>query len=104
MVMLLGWAALFSSLAGIAWIANPLLFASWWLLKKKLKRSMILSIFSTTLSLSFLMFDNIIDNEAGHHNKIIEYKAGYWLWLCSSLSMALGTSVLLLKQKNRKPG
>lgn len=35
MVFLLGWAALFSGIEGIIWLANPFLFFAWVLLKKK---------------------------------------------------------------------
>ena len=100
MVFLLGWFAVLTGGAGISWIANPLLLISWFFLKKKLKVSLFLSLFATLFALSFLLFDTILANEAGHYQQIISRKAGYWLWLLSSVSMLGGTFILFLKQKN----
>ncbi|MFT3679379.1 MAG: hypothetical protein QM791_03850 [Ferruginibacter sp.] len=94
MVFLLGWAAVFSTGAGICWFANPLLFISWGLLKKNLKVSAILAALATLLSLLFLLFDSITDNEGGIPHQIISYRAGYWLWLSSSLCILIGTFIL----------
>jgi hypothetical protein len=97
----LGWAGMFSGGAALAWLANPLLFLSWRMLKKKLQAAMFLSVFATLLALSFLLFDHVIDNEAGHHHKIVSYKAGYWFWVSSSAVMLLGTFFLKLKENTR---
>ncbi|MFT3911512.1 MAG: hypothetical protein QM737_18960 [Ferruginibacter sp.] len=101
MVFLLGWAALIAGFPGIIWMANPLLFACWWLLKRNLKVSMFLSMCSTLLSLSFLMCDSIADNEGGVHHQVVSYKAGYWLWVSSSVCMLLGTFYLMLRYNTR---
>ena len=101
MAFLLGWAALLSGGAGISWLANPLLFASWILLRKNLKLSMFLSVAAALLSLSFLLFDTVIANEAGQKHQIIAYKLGYWLWMGSNLVMLLGTFVLMLRHNTR---
>ena len=87
MVFILGWAALLKGGAGISWIANPLLLAAWIKLKKNLKASMFLSMFGVLMSLSFLLFDSIIDNENGQNKEIISYQAGYWLWVSSAVVM-----------------
>ena len=101
MAFLLGWAALLSGGAGISWLANPLLFASWIMLRKNLKLSMFLSVAAALLSLSFLLFDTVIANEAGQKHQIIAYKLGYWLWMGSNLVMLLGTFVLMLRHNTR---
>ncbi|MES2645796.1 MAG: hypothetical protein V4717_02885 [Bacteroidota bacterium] len=100
LVFLLGWAAAFSG-AGFSWLANPLLFAAWLTLRRNLRASMFLSVFATLVSLSFLLFDNITDNEAGQQKQIIAYKPGYWLWVASSASMLIGTFTLMLKHNTR---
>ena len=100
-VFLLGWAAIFSGPEGIIWLANPLLFFAWFFLKKNIKVSMFLSLLAFILSLSFLMLGTILDNEAGHSNAIQSYKAGYWLWASSSLSMMLGTFILVYRYNLR---
>ena len=100
LVFLLGWAAIVSG-AGLSWIANFLLFASWILLKKNVKTSMFLSVFATLFSLSFSLLDSISDNEGGIRHEIISYKAGYWLWISSSFFMLLGTFVLMLRHNTK---
>ena len=101
LVFLLGWAAIISGGAGFSWIANPLLFISWFTLRKNLKTSMFLSVFATLFAVSFLLFDSVIDNEAGHYHQIITYKPGYWLWVSSTSCMLLGTFILMLKRNNK---
>ena len=101
MSFLLGWAAMFSG-AGFAWIANPILFISWFTLKKNLKTSMFSSVFATLISLSFLLFDSIIDNEGGGRHQIKSYELGYWAWVASSIVMLLGTFILMLRYNTRK--
>ena len=100
MVFLLGWAAVLSG-AGFSWIANPLLFAAWFTLGKNLKVSMFLSVFAALISLSFLLFDSVLDNEAGQQKQIVSYKSGYWLWIASSLCMLIGTFTLMLRHNTR---
>ena len=43
-----------------------------------------------------MLFDKIIDNEAGHMHKITSYSTGYQLWLLS-ISVMLGWNYLQLK-------
>jgi hypothetical protein len=102
MVLILGWAAFSAGAVGMVWFANPLLFASWFFLKRNLKTAMFLSVFSFLLSLSFLMFDSILDNEGGIPHEIISYRLGYWLWVLSHLVMLLGTFVLMLTYNTRR--
>ena len=99
MAFLLGWFAVLTGGAGISWIANPLLFTSWIVFRKNIKISFFLSLLATLFAFSFLLFDTILANEAGHYQQIISYKAGYWLWVSSSVSMLAGTFLVLLKQK-----
>jgi hypothetical protein len=102
MAFLLGWFAMISGGAGICWIANPLLFAAWISLKKNLKASMFLSMLAALMSLSFLLFDSIIDNENGQKKEIISCEAGYWLWVTSAAVMLVGTYTLMLRYNTRK--
>ena len=82
--------------ATLSWLANPALLIAWLTYKKSKTTSLVFTILSLTLMLSFLMFDEVINNEAGHYHKIISYKAGYWLWLSSSAVLAAGA---LLKRR-----
>lgn len=97
MVFLLGWAAIFSTGAGLCWFANPLLLAAWIMVKKNVKMAMFLSTSSFLLALFFLVFDHIVDNEGGITHPIISYNAGYWLWVCSHLVMVACTFILMYR-------
>ena len=101
MVLLLGWAAIFSTGAGLSWFANPLLLAAWIMIKKNLKAAMFLSVFSFLLALFFLVFDQIVDNEGGIAHPIISHNAGYWLWVFSHLVMLTSTFVLMYRYNVR---
>ena len=96
---LLGWFGLISTVEGLPWLANPLLFLAWFTLRKNINTSIILSSLATVLALSFFLFHSIIVDEAGHFEKIISYKAGYWLWVLSSLSTLIETVVLKMQTK-----
>jgi hypothetical protein len=80
--------------AALTWLANPILFISWINLKRDKKLSFYTSLTSTIISLIFLMFKNVISNEAGHYEVVTSYKIGYWLWVTSSSSMLIGNSVI----------
>jgi len=41
-----------------------------------------------------MLFDHVIDDEAGHYSKIKSLETGYWLWLASSLTILLGAYIL----------
>lgn len=99
-VFILGFFGLFSGGAAFCWLANPLLFFSWITIRKT-KISLKLSLLSTLIALSFLLFDKVIDDEAGHYKEIIGYRTGYWLWLCSNVSMLIG-NLIIKRLENRK--
>ena len=86
--------------ATFVWFANPLILFSLFILISNKKSAFIFSIISTTLILLFLAFDKVIDNEAGHYSKVTEIKLGYWLWLLSSLTILIGSSIILKMKKN----
>ena len=78
----------------MTWIANPILLTSWMLFKRKPKLSLITSLLASAISLSFLFFDQVIADEAGHYEKITGYKQGYWLWVASSIVIVMGNLAL----------
>ena len=85
--------------AALTWLANPLLLFSWITVKLKPTLSLIAALLATFVALSFLFFDEIIDNEGGTYNEIIEYKLGYWLWVSSSVVMFIGQLIIKLTSK-----
>ncbi|MES2131625.1 MAG: hypothetical protein V4506_04690 [Bacteroidota bacterium] len=87
--------------AALTWLANPVLFTSWIAVKIGPKVSLIASLCSLLISLSFLLFRSIIDNEAGHYSAIVGYQAGYWLWTASSLVMFAGNMALRTLDKKK---
>ena len=98
-LLILGWFGLFVGGAGFCWIANPLLILSWILIRVKIIASLILSGISTVIMISFLFFDKIMVDEAGHYGEITGYGLGYWLWMTSSLVTFVGSLLILLKTK-----
>lgn len=93
-VGLLGFGGAFT-----AWLANPLLIISWILPHEKLVWKIVLSALAVLFSLSFLLFSEIIKDEAGHIGKITGYGAGYWIWVSSSLLYFIGNLYLLYIDK-----
>lgn len=81
------------------WLANPILFASWYFLNIKPKLALTGSLLSTIISLSFLKTSEIMVNEAGQMNKIIDFKMGYWLWLSSSIILCIGSGIIVFFSK-----
>ena len=88
-VFIFGIFGLAYPLATWTWLANPLLLGAWIFIFRNPKISFFLSLSSTLIAASFLLFDQIIDNENGQYKQIISYRAGYWLWLCSHLCLLL---------------
>jgi hypothetical protein len=77
----------FLSWSNLTWLANPLLLTSWIVINRNPKLSFTTSLLATIISGSFLLFLNVIDDEAGNYDRITGYELGYWLWVSSSLSM-----------------
>jgi len=102
MVFLLGWFAVFSGGAGIAWLANPFLILSWMATKRNSKHALWFCLLALCFSLSFLLFDTITDSESGHQNQIINYKMGYWFWVASAAILVTGNIFLRLKTHQTK--
>ncbi len=80
--------------ATFTWLANPLLLASWLFLGKEPGMALRLSLPATLLTLSFLLFGQIINDEAGHYTRITGYGPGYWLWVASAATAFLGSLYL----------
>jgi ABC-type enterochelin transport system permease subunit len=88
----------FLSMAGATWLANPLLVASWIVVHKNPLGSLITSLLATALSLSFLCFNTIVDNESGTPSNIAGVKAGYWLWVTSIAVMFIGNAAIYYRR------
>jgi hypothetical protein len=91
------------SMAGMAWYANPMLWAAWWFLKKDAKKAFYFSIAATLISLSFLLFDEIADQKPGKLSYITEYRSGYWLWVASIICTLIGSGVLFFWKRKLGP-
>lgn len=87
--------------AAFVWLANPLILLSLILIKKRSKSAFILSSISTVLILLFLTFNKVIDDEGGHYRMVTEIKSGYWLWFGSSLTILIGSFVVLKINNNK---
>lgn len=86
---LLGWMNIAGP--GISWLANPALIISYVHHSRgKLKPALYYSLAALLLSLTFLLFREIIVSEAGHTGEITGYGLGYWLWLSSISTNVIG--------------
>ena len=89
--------------AGISWLANPLLISSWGLyFFDKGKLASITSILAVVAATSFLSFDTVISSAAPTYSKITEIKLGYWLWLASTVIMAIFSTYQALTNQGRR--
>jgi hypothetical protein len=88
--------------ATFTWLANPIILIALIILRDNKRIALVLSISSTILIVAFLLFDKVINNEAGHYNKITELKLGYWLWLLSSMTILIGSLIIIKKSKSNK--
>jgi hypothetical protein len=102
MALLFGVAGVFLGGAALTWLANPLLVIAWFTAKNKPQISLVCSFSAVLISLSFLLFKSVIINEAGTYGKIMNYQAGYWLWLASSVVLCLGQISLRLESNVTK--
>lgn len=83
----------------LSWLANPLLFVSWFLsFKKKYKWALITSLIAIAFGLYFLSFDEILVDEAGHRQPITSYDLGYYLWILSMVVCIFGNALGLFKR------
>jgi hypothetical protein len=101
MIVLVGILGFFMCPACLSWLANPVLIVSWIALKHKSKASLITSAFASFLSISFLFFDKIVDDESGSLDAITALKSGYWLWMLSCVSMLVGNLIIAKIRKDQ---
>ena len=99
MVLIIGFLGLI--LGYLSWLANPLIFLSWFFFEKNPKWTLILSILSTILTLSFLDTKELLINENSAPVKIIYRGLGYWAWFLSSISIVIGSILYQYFAKDR---
>lgn len=88
--------------ATFTWLANPIILIALIIFKDNKRIALVLSISSTILIVAFLLFNKVINNEAGHYENVTELKLGYWLWLLSSLTILIGSLIIIKKSKSNK--
>lgn len=89
--------------ASFTWLANPIILFSLIMFRHNKRITLIFSAISSTLILLFLVFEKVIDNEAGHYSKVTELKLGYWLWLFSSLIILIGSLIIARRKVVKIP-
>jgi hypothetical protein len=97
-VFLIGFMGLFFGTYAISWLANPFLILSWFLVLKRPKTALGLSLLSLGLALSFLNVTELMVNEGGSYEDISALAPGYWLWV-GSISCAIAASLFSLKKQ-----
>ena len=97
---LIGWLTMLTGGASITWLANPFVIIAWVLLTKNKKVAWVFALTAFILSISFLKFQTIIENESGQLNRITNITIGYWLWLSSCATTFIGcVTIRILKFK-----
>ncbi len=85
--------------ASFSWLANPCILVAWIAARAKFSNtSMYASSFALILGLMFLLFNEIVANEAGTTGTISDIQAGYWFWLISIVLILIGSA-----NRNSKP-
>lgn len=96
-----GWAEICcGDIAAIAWTANIFLITSWVLTFINSRYATWCSVLSTLLCFVFFLDKKVILDEAGHFGAITAYKAGFALWVTSSVIMLTGNLVLTAIKTN----
>lgn len=101
-LLITGWMGLVDG--KIAWFANPALLKGWRTAKEDARRieSLSFSLVALALALSFLLHDEIIVDEGGSKRAILSYCAGYWLWVSSISTLALGNLMLIVGSRTKE--
>lgn len=104
-ILLIGWMAVLFSPANATWIANPLVFASWFALFLRFRRlSLALAGVACAVALSFLLFDEVQSSEGGRLRPITGTALGYWLWVVSMALAGLAAGAGLWRQGKSSGG
>lgn len=98
LLVLFGWSEVLSDGAGYVWLANPLLWYSWWW-RKQIQKSLLFSLLSTVVASMFLFSSDImpswpcgswLDSSDCSPVNIGKINSGYYLWLSSSVILSVG--------------
>lgn len=94
-LLIAGWLGMFAGV--FAWLANPLLFASWYLLtRSRHGAAFFVSSGALLFATSFLLQPEVISSTKPTYSQITGYGVGYWLWITSVLVVMVGTGALSL--------
>lgn len=74
-----------------AWLANPLFLIAIWFTARRKRRAFVVAVFAVVLAAGFLGVRHVMVNEAGGYADITARKAGYWLWLSSTIVLTIAT-------------
>lgn len=97
----LGWGNLafgaFSESA--SWFANPSLLLAWIFLRSRKKISLFFALMSLLLAFQFSVGDQLVVSSSGNTAVVSEILIGYWFWLISIATIAVGAVLGLLRTK-----
>ena len=100
-LLLVGWLALFDGV--VAWLANPVLFASWLLFQQgKHTAALVSAMASLLLAVSFLAHKEIMVSEAPTYETVIGYGLGYGMWLAASAASIAASALGWYESSNRQ--
>jgi hypothetical protein len=84
--------------AGVAWIANPLLFLSWGaMLMSRYRGAFHFGICALPIALSLLLTRKVVElpvrSDSGLAHAVTAFRLGYWLWVSSMALAALSAAL-----------
>lgn len=92
LILLVGWPGVVKTTLDWPWLANPALFLAWLAGARRSGGWLVCwSWAALALAASFMLRGHVVDNEGWVVNSVMEYRAGYWLWLGSMAILALPT-------------
>lgn len=91
--LIAGFPTLLSNAGYAAWLANPMIVATWFLyLGERRPAALTSSVFALGLILAFLSVGDVPLDDKLDPVEIVSYGTGYWLWMASAGVLAAGVS------------
>jgi hypothetical protein len=91
-ILIMGWLSMFTNCpANWTWLANVFLLLAWRAMFTRARTpAVVLSVIAVAVAGAFLLCRNVVVGEDGSPRLIESYHLGYWLWLASTVTAALG--------------
>lgn len=109
-LVLFGWYDVFGGNAGYTWLANPVLWGAWLVIRDP-KKSFVFGLIASTIMLLFAFSRTIkspvpcgswLESSDCPHLTITKLYLGYYLWIASAIVSVSGNSFRILSVQSRR--